>query len=616
MEGGQQQIDDVEKKMPDAVGERERGSVSSYDDTFSEKSTVARGTPFPSSIYRILFSELCERFAYYGLVGILALFFKNELGQSEDQANAYMQYFNSAAYFSPLIGSFISDSYWGKYAVIIRFSLIYSAGAAVLTGAGVNNTFWLTFVGLGLIALGTGGIKPCVSSFGADQLRDMPDRTERMTAYFSFFYFSINLGSIVAFVVIPEISSRLGYEFAFGACSLVLFQSVFVIWSGRSMYLHAPLEGSVFTVVYNVMADARRAKRNGGFLAIADGDVAPPEYEPEATEADTTPALAPKKLGSVSDVANELDDADGERPKHWLDWAVPYHGRQRVEDIKSVLRVLPVFAFLPIFWCLFNQQQSTWLFQAERMDRHIFGYEIEPSQFQIINPLCIMILLPLFAKGVWPALARCGIAIKLLDRMCIGFVIASASFFVSAWVQSFMEDRMVGDEPAGETHIALQIPQIAIISVSEILISVTGLEFAYSQAPETMKSIITALYLITNAVGSLLAGAVFSAVDGRLSRVVILVIFATMMIAVLFPFLIVRYLYIYVPGTDGTEILKAYGTAPDDDDLSGSEDSLEKPVGTMAVGTSESASAPLLSNEAVNDDMTRPSSSGSINHTG
>lgn len=69
MEGGQQQIDDVEKKMPDAVGERERGSVSSYDDTFSEKSTVARGTPFPSSIYRILFSELCERFAYYGLVG-------------------------------------------------------------------------------------------------------------------------------------------------------------------------------------------------------------------------------------------------------------------------------------------------------------------------------------------------------------------------------------------------------------------------------------------------------------------------------------------------------------------------------------------------------------------
>jgi len=275
----------------------------------------------PPCVKYIIVNELCERFAYYGLRAALVTYLTDSsIDLSERDAIAVFSYFTAAAYFTPMLGGFISDTYWGRYRTILVFSLIYCCGCLSLALSSLQPSLSGALVGLCFIALGTGGIKPCVSTFGADQFPSSASEDE-LSYYFHVFYIAINIGSIASFLIVPVLKrSSVGFAAAFGLPALLLLLATAVFFSARNIYVKVPPQGSTLRTVTKILFHA-------GKIHCCDRD---------GRWRGTNSARA---MGG-----------------HWLDVC---HGRFNSEMIsatKALLRVIPIFMVMPIFWTLFDQQ--------------------------------------------------------------------------------------------------------------------------------------------------------------------------------------------------------------------------------------------------------------------
>jgi proton-dependent oligopeptide transporter, POT family len=189
---------------------------------------------------------------------------------------------------------------------------------------------------------------------------------------------------------------------------------------------------------------------------------------------------------------------------------IPPAGKNFVRDtfswqgLVSIRKVLVIFIFIPMFWSLFDQTTSTWVLQGKRMGPlSIFGHEILAAQMQTLNPLFVLILIPTFTYLFYPAINKV-FPLTPLRKIGIGFFVVSTSFFIPAWVE---QQLLAGALPS----LAWQVPAYFLMTCAEILISITALEFAYTQAPKTMKSLVMSVYLLTVAFGNLLTAGVNAA---------------------------------------------------------------------------------------------------------
>ena len=184
-----------------------------------------------------------------------------------------------------------------------------------------------------------------------------------------------------------------------------------------------------------------------------------------------------------------------------LERARAMHPDDAVDGVRAVLRILIVFALVTPFWSLFDQKASTWIVQANSMTRPTFSlfgnaFSFEPAQMQALNPLLVMLLIPLNNLLLFPAIRRLGIEPTALRRMTAGIAFTALAWVVIGTIQVVMD----GGTP---TSMAWQILPYAILTLGEVLVSATGLEFAYSQAPAPMKGIIMAFWSLAVTVGSL-----------------------------------------------------------------------------------------------------------------
>jgi len=178
---------------------------------------------------------------------------------------------------------------------------------------------------------------------------------------------------------------------------------------------------------------------------------------------------------------------------------------ESVEGALAVFRVISVFFAVSIFWALFDQHSSSWIRQATMMDRNVslplFGsFELLPSQIPAINPLLVMLLIPLLSIFL-VRLSQAGIKVSPLKKMTVGMFIAGTSFVAVALIQRRIDDL---SQSGQAVHVFWQTIPYVLITLSEVLVSVTGLEFAYSQAPPRMKSTIMGFWLLTVAFGNVL----------------------------------------------------------------------------------------------------------------
>ena len=379
----------------------------------------------PPGIGHIIGNEAAERFSFYGMKAVLAVFMVQYLhlmagGEgariSEVEATEKVHFFNGAVYLTPLLGALLADAFVGKYRTIVSLSLVYCGGHAALAAMGLTGDpyLWL-MLGLGLIALGSGGIKPCVSAHVGDQFGAR--NAHLLPRVFNWFYFSINIGAFLSMLLTPWLLEWHGPHWAFGVPGVLMALATWVFWAGRNRYVHVPAAGMGFV---------RELFKGGG--------------------------------------------------------------------VKVVAKLLPLYIFVAIFWALFDQTGSTWIFQSQAMDRNFLGFQWLPSQVQSLNSVFVLIFIPVFSYWLYPLINRVW-QLTPLRKIGLGLFIMTASFALVAEIQQWIE---AGERP----NISWQILAFALLTAAEVMVSIVALEYAYTQAPRTMKSLVMCFYLGAVAVGN------------------------------------------------------------------------------------------------------------------
>lgn len=413
----------------------------------SSKVLEAADNKFPPQIKYIVGNEACERYSYYGMKSILVVFMIQVLLFQEADATFTYHIFSSLCYFFPLLGAFISDRIWGKYKTILYLSLVYCLGHAVLS-------FWENkmglYVGLGLIALGSGGIKPCVSAHVGDQFK--ANQQHLLKKVYELFYFMINFGSFFSTLITPWTLKHYGPSIAFGIPGVLMFIATFVFWMGRKEFIHVPPSKSdghgFFAVLFAAIGNQSKKKAGESFLDAAK--------------------------------------ADG-------------HTQEQIDAVKAVIDIAKLFAAISIFWALFDQHGSSWVIQASKMNLNFMGMEFEASQISAWNPIMVMGLIPLFSMGLYPLLDKMGFKTTPIRRITLGMAVAGFAFVVAALIQVAMDKG-----EANTVNVMWQFWPYLIMTMAEVMVSITGLEFAYTQAPRTMKSSVMSIWLLTVFFGNLL----------------------------------------------------------------------------------------------------------------
>jgi POT family proton-dependent oligopeptide transporter len=438
------------------------------------KSAVER---WPRQIKFIVGNEACERFSYYGMRSILAGYLtgvalKGGLGQSDDSATEIIHFFVFANYFMPLLGAWLADKIVGRYHTILWVSLFYCAGHGVLACSGLasdaHGRLLFLYAGLALIAFGSGGIKPSVSAFMGDQFK--PEQSHLLQKAYGAFYWAINLGSFFSFLVIPWIKDWHGYSLAFGVPGIFMAIATFIFWLGRKHYVRVPTSretksAGFFKVLWCVLQIR---------LKIVGADVRILFLSKPASESE------PRHLGSYG--------------KSFWDAARGRFSDKEIDAAKSVVPILMVFALIPIFFSLFDQTNSTWVLQGEKMvPARIIGLDIGAEQMQSMNSLIVMVLVPLFTLGIYPRIGRFA---SPLRRMSYGMFLAAGSYLVVAALQRQIEAGV-------QLSVLWQTVPYVILTAAEVLVSTTGLEFAFREAAPEMKSLVMSFWLLTIAFGDL-----------------------------------------------------------------------------------------------------------------
>ena len=206
-------------------------------------------TTMPPGIPFIVANEAAERFCFYGLRAVLVIYMtqylRNRAGalapMNENEANFWYHLFLASNYFFPLMGAIVADAFWGKYRTVFWISLVYCAGCIALAG---DDTRLGLFLGLGLIALGAGGIKPCVASNVGDQFGS--SNQHLVARAFGWFYFAVNFGSFFSISLTPIFLAKVGPKLAFGVPAALMFLATFIFWSGRYKFVHIAPKGQAF----------------------------------------------------------------------------------------------------------------------------------------------------------------------------------------------------------------------------------------------------------------------------------------------------------------------------------------------------------------------------------
>lgn len=401
--------------------------------------TAAIKEKFPPQIKYIIGNEGCERFSFYGMRTILTVFMVQSLLIAETNATAIYHIFVAACYLMPLFGAYLADRYFGKYKVILWLSIVYCFGHGVIAAF---ETEMGLYVGLGLIAVGSGGIKPCVSAFVGDQFR--PDQTTLIQKVYNLFYWIINFGSATSTVLTPWLLAKYGPSVAFGVPGVLMLIATIIFWAGRKKYVHAPPTGK-------------------------------------------NPNSVPRVLMSAF---------ENRKPNvSFLDGAKKNHSDEAVDGVKSVFAIMKIFIIaVPVFWALFDQHGSTWVHQARQMYPEFLGFTLQPSQIQALNPFMVMGLIPIFVFGIYPLVNKF-YDFTPLRRMGWGMIIAAFSFAQVGIIQYILDG-------GAQLNIAWQFFPYLTITIAEVMISITGLEFAYTQAPKSMKSTIMSFWMLTTFLGN------------------------------------------------------------------------------------------------------------------
>ncbi|KAI4304960.1 hypothetical protein MLD38_040413 [Melastoma candidum] len=478
----------------------------------------------------ILGSEACDKLAVVGFHANMITYLTTQLHLPLTKAANTLTNFGGTASLTPLLGAFVADSYAGRFWTIIVASLIYVLGMTCLTVSAslpqlrpppcagdqicqeANSTqLAILYVALLLGALGAGGIRPCVVAFGADQFDDGDQKQSAKTwNYFNWYYFVMGASVLLSVTVLVYVQDHVGWGWGLGVPTVLMFVSVIALIAGYRMYRMLDPAGSPFTRLFQVSAACFR-KRN--LPMMSEKWLL---YENEQLDASISlgGTLQFRFLDNAAVVTNE------DNPKAPNLWRL--NTIHRVEELKTIIRMGPIWASGILLYTAYAQQGTFTLLQAKTMNRHLSpSFEIPAGSMTVFGLIPMMATIAIYDRFLVRIARRfTGLdrGITFLQRMGIGFFISILATLIAGFVEvkrkSVAAAHGLTNSPKAMIPISVfwLLPQYGLHGMAEAFMSIGHLEFFYDQAPESMRSTATALFCTSISAGNYLSTLVVSLV--------------------------------------------------------------------------------------------------------
>ncbi|KAI4373288.1 hypothetical protein MLD38_011427 [Melastoma candidum] len=480
----------------------------------------------------ILANEVCDRLAVTGFFSNMNNYLTTQLHlPSTKAANIYTN-FSGMGSLTPLIGAFIADSYAGRFWTIVVASFFYVVGMTILTLSATLPQFRpapcrlkdptvpcqeangyqlaILYVGLTLGAIGAGGIRPCVIAFGADQFgKSGPNSSAKKLKYFNCYYFVMGASVLVAVTLLVYIQDNVGWSVGLGIPTVLMLIATIILLCGYPLYRKQEPSGSPFTRLLQVVVAAFRKRK---LAAVLDADLLYGNDDLDASISFGGKLHHTKHFKFLDKAAIVADDDDPKSPNLWALSTV-----HRVEELKSILRMFPIWTSGIILFTAYAQQSTFSIQQANTMDRHIFTPKLlipsgSITVFTITSALLTIVLYNQILVPVARRFTGLDHGISFLQRMGIGLAISTLATLLAGFVEVHRKHAVFSgshSNPPNPTNPPISViwlvPQFGLHGIAEAFMAIGQLEFFYDQAPESMQSTASALYWASMAAGNYLS---------------------------------------------------------------------------------------------------------------
>lgn len=466
----------------------------------------------------VLGIELCERLATMGIAVNLVTYLTDTMHLPSAESANVVTDFMGTSFLLCLLGGFLADSFLGRFLTIAIFALLQALGTGLLAvsttvrqlrpGPGEAATglqMGVLYACLYLIALGTGGLKSSVSGFGSDQFDESDDvERKKMMRFFNWFYFFVSIGALLAVTVLVYVQDNVGRRWGYGICAVGILAGLGVFLSGTRRYRFKKLVGSPLTQVAAVTAAAWWKRTlplpsDPGMLYDVDDAAAAGE------DLKGKQKLPHSKECRFLDHAAIVDRAAGESPATASKWTLCT--RTDVEEVKQVVRMLPIWATTIMFWTIHAQMTTFAVEQASVMDRGIggSGFLIPAGSLTVFLIGSILLTVPLYDRLVAPVARRITgnpHGLSPLQRVFLGLFLSIAGMAVAALVE---RHRLTSSSHGATLTVFLLMPQFLLVGAGEAFTYMGQLDFFLRECPKGMKTMSTGLFLSTCALGFFLS---------------------------------------------------------------------------------------------------------------
>jgi solute carrier family 15 oligopeptide transporter 1 len=384
------------------------------------------------------------------------VYLHTKLGFDQNISTALFHACELLTFIVPVFAAIALDSCWGVFNTILSGSIVFTLGSAIMALSAFESLnlpkVELTLFGM-FIFIAIGCVRSSGSAFGGDQYK-LPDQAEALKKFFFYHMIFVKIGALIGRFVNPILREDVKcfgmdscYPLAFGTPAICMSIVIAILICVRSKFVRKTAAENMCLKVIKCVIHA---------------------------------------------VKEKLKNKDKNKKIHWLDYATESFGSEHVESTKVVLRITKIFLGVSIYWSCFLQQNSRWIFQASKMNGDLGFYKLKPDQIITFNPLTALILNPLCNFYLYPLLSKIGVK-TLLDRMIIGGYICCLSFVFATVVEFYTDHHYIS--------MLWLLPQYTLSALSEILVVVSQLNFAYSEAPANMRTVMTAMVFLTTALG-------------------------------------------------------------------------------------------------------------------
>ncbi|CAL0323516.1 unnamed protein product [Lupinus luteus] len=483
----------------------------------------------------IFANEVCDKFAIAGFHSNLISYLTQELNMPLVSASNILTIYGGTASLTPLIGALIAESFAGRFWTITVASLIYDLGLVSITISAILphlhpppcptrvncqeasfSQLWIVYISFLLVSLGAGGIRPCVVPFSADQL-DMTKKgvASRKWNLFNWYFLFMGLASLSALIVVVYIQENMSWGWGLGIPTIAMLLSIILFVLGAPLYKHVKPSGSPLVRLAQVLVAAIKKRRE---ILPNDSELLYQNKELDAALSMEGRLLHSHQYKWLDKAAIVIEGSDpNATPNLWKLATV-----HRVEELKSIIRMLPLWACGVLIVTGSSHLHSFVIQQARTMDRHLtHSFQIPPASMSIFSVSTMMAVLILYERVFVPCARRFTgnpNGITCLQRMGIGLVLNILATIVSAFVEIKRKEVAIKyhllDDPKALIPISVfwLVPQYCLHGAAEVFMYVGQLEFLYDQSPESMRSTATALYCITSGIGNYLGTILLSLV--------------------------------------------------------------------------------------------------------